>query len=71
MYSFVVRSEIANVSTPTFFFCKNILTIIILTHYGILPPKIATTLFSDSNERDDYEIRNDDFIGFFMAYAFV
>lgn len=67
MYSSVVRSEIASVGTPTFFFCKNILTIIILTHCGILPPKIATTLFNDSNERDDYEIRNDEFIGFFMA----
>lgn len=36
----------------------------ILTHYGILLPKITTTPSSDTNERDDYEIRNDEFIVF-------
>lgn len=67
--SSVVHSEIASVSTPTFFFCKNVLTIITFTHHGILPPKIATTLFNDSNERGDYEIRNDEFIRFFYGLS--
>ena len=33
------------------------ITITILTHYGILTPKITMTLFNATNERDDYEIR--------------
>lgn len=45
------------------------LTINILTHYGILPPEITMTLFSDTNERDDYEIRNDEFIVFLWPVA--
>lgn len=41
------------------------LTIRISTHYGILSPKITMTLFNDTNERDDYDIRNDELIVFY------
>lgn len=38
-----------------------------LTHCGSLPPKITMTLFNDTSERDDYHIRNDEFIVSFVA----
>lgn len=43
----------------------------ILAHNGILPPKIAMTLFNDTDERDDYEIRNGEFVGFLWAVAYI
>lgn len=44
--------------------------ILTLTHDGTLPPKITMTLFNDTYERDDYEIRNGDFVGFLWAIAY-
>lgn len=69
----MLKSE--GISPPTFFFFffffgKNVLAIMILAHNSILPPKIAMTLFNDTDERDDYEIRNGEFVGFLWAVAY-
>lgn len=59
-------------SPPTlfFFFLQECFGYYDLNSWWYSAPKITMTLFNDTDERDDYEIRNDEFVGFHWAVAY-